>query len=75
MTTPPHLPDDARPSSFTVDANRPGFVRVRGAREHNLKDVDVDITRDARWGGISAANAIGSARSVTEPSAPCTLNL
>ena len=44
----------ARSSS---DSNVPGFVQVRGARENNLKDVDVAIPRDALvvFSGVSGS--------------------
>jgi excinuclease ABC subunit A len=37
----------AKTPTLNPGAAPPGFVRVRGAREHNLKDVDVLIPRDA----------------------------
>ncbi|TWX36187.1 excinuclease ABC subunit UvrA [Frigoribacterium sp. ACAM 257] len=36
----------SRTSSTSADAPADGFVRVRGARENNLRDVDVDVPRD-----------------------------
>jgi excinuclease ABC subunit A len=43
MTRPPRV----RPTDDPAPRSASGFVQVRGAREHNLKDVSLEIPRDA----------------------------
>ena len=48
MQSEQHASDLSAPASAPVsDHSTGGFVRVRGARENNLRNVDVDVPRDA----------------------------
>ncbi|KTR04595.1 ATP-binding cassette domain-containing protein [Curtobacterium luteum] len=57
MPAPHHQPADNRTAPAASAPNPDGFIRVRGAREHNLRDVDVDIPRDriVAFTGISGS--------------------
>jgi excinuclease ABC subunit A len=44
---PARVPGSSPSEPLSVPASKSGFVRVRGAREHNLKNLDIDIPRDA----------------------------
>ena len=63
---PPLLSDRSNGRGFTLlpgkrEGRREGFVCVRGAREHNLKNVNVEIPR-MRWWSLPAFRDRGNPR-------------
>ncbi len=57
MVTPHAQPVESSTTPAATTPTPDGFIRVRGAREHNLQNVDVDIPRDriVAFTGISGS--------------------